>query len=64
MQLLFNAFSCLNRRRIDHNPLQKRDIIDEVAYLKYSDKSLYVIESLDSHWLSEEAKKIKRRMKS
>lgn len=60
---LFNCFSALNRRRIEHNPLQKADILEEVDHLDYSDKSLFVIESIDSHWLAEQAKKIKRRMK-
>lgn len=57
---LYRAFCALNRRRIEHHPLQKRDIIEETEFLSYQDKSLYVIESLDSFWLAEEAKRIKR----
>jgi len=52
----------LNRRRIDTRPLQKSDIIDEIEHIKYQDKALEVIETLDSHWLSEQAKKMKRKM--
>jgi hypothetical protein len=60
--LLFYAFSVLNRRRIDTQPLQKADIIDEIKELSYPDKSLEVIESLDSYWLAGQAKKLKRKM--
>ena len=46
-----------------YRPLQKSDIIDEINHLDYLDKSLYVIESIDSYWLEQQAKKIKQRSK-
>jgi len=56
---LYRAFERLNRRRIEYNPLQKRDIIDEIKYLKYQDKALEVIELVDSFWLEAEFKKMR-----
>lgn len=35
--------------------------MDEIKYLDYPDKSLHVIESIDSYWLERQAKKIKQR---
>lgn len=60
---LFDIFRVLNRRRIEYNPLQKAEIMDEIQHLDYPDKSLYVIESIDSYWLEQQAKKIKQRAK-
>jgi len=60
---LFFCFSKLNRRRIEHRPLQKADIIDEIKHLPNIDKSLEVIESVDAEWLRLESEKIKRRSK-
>lgn len=60
---LFNIFGLLNRRRIEHRPLQKSDIMDEINHLDYLDKCLYIIESIDSYWLEQQAKKIKQRSK-
>ena len=58
---LFNAFSRLNRRRIEHRPLQLNDIMSEIEGMRYPDKCLEVIENVDSEWLRIEAEKIKRR---
>ena len=60
---LSNVFSILNRRRIDHRPLQEEHISKEIDHLDYPDKSLHVIESIDSHWLEKQAIKIKQRAK-
>jgi len=60
---LYYIFSLLNRRRIEHRPLQKNDILDEIEGTEYQDKQLSVIENLDSYWLSKEAERIKNRTK-
>jgi hypothetical protein len=56
---LFYFFSLLNRRRIEHRPLQKNDILDELGGCQYQDKCLNIIETIDSYWLSKEADRIK-----
>lgn len=60
---MLNCFNRLNRRRIEHQPLQKADIIDEVSGIWFDDKSLEIIEIVDSEWLRLESEKIKRRFK-
>lgn len=58
---LFNVFSRLNRRRIDHRPLQLNDIMQEISGMKNDDKCLQIIENVDCEWLRIEAEKIKRK---
>ena len=60
-QELFKIFNLLNRRRIDHRPLQKSDILDEVLHMNYIDKALDSIEIIDSHWLKKEADRLSKK---
>lgn len=58
---LWQAFSRLNRRRVEYRPLQKSDILQEVKLLPYPDLSLFVIEKTDNEWLEIQREKIKRK---